>query len=85
MVIKVFVAISIIVIFISLLFQIDEKNGWMNSFKRWIRSKLGLCNHFKEIVYEEEYSKEGEPYYHHTYRITRCVHCGKIFRREQLQ
>lgn len=54
-------------------------------FKKWIYSKLGLCNHVKTIVYAEEYSKEGEPYFHHTYRITKCADCGKIFSIEQMQ
>lgn len=65
--------------------EVDEKTFWMSKVKRWFRSKLGLCNHFRAIRFEEEYSKEGEPFYHHTYRITYCKECGKIFRREQLQ
>lgn len=50
-----------------------------------IRMFSGNCKHFPLIRYEEEYSKEGEPYYHHTYRITYCDKCGKILKKEQLQ
>lgn len=47
--------------------------------------KLKKCKHFPLICYEEEYSKEGEYYYHHTWRITYCGKCYKILKNEQLQ
>ena len=75
--------LAAVVICFSIL--IDEKNGWIDKTKRWIRSKLGLCNHLKHIRYEDEYSKPDEPYFHHTYKITYCVLCGKIFSREKMQ
>jgi len=82
---KIIAIIGIIAVVLWFALAIDEKNFWMSDFKRWIRKRLGLCNHFRAIRFEEEYSKEGEPYYHHTYRITYCKECGKEFRREQLQ
>ena len=82
---KVIAVLGIIGIIMWFLISIDENTNWYGRLKFWLRKKLGLCNHFKEIVFEEEYSKEGEPFYHHTYRITRCANCGKVFKREQLQ
>jgi len=57
------------------------------SVKRVMNEMFGLHKHkhFPLIRYEEEYSKEGEPYFHHTYRITYCSDCGKVLKREQLQ
>ena len=82
---KIFVIIGIIALVCWMALEVDETTGWMNKVKYWIRERLGLCNHFKKIVFEEEYNKEGEPFYHHTYRITKCDKCGKEFDREQLQ
>lgn len=82
---KVFVIIVLLAIFALLIMELDDWYGWSSKVKYWIREKLGLCNHVKRIVFEEEYSKEGEPFYHHTYKITKCDKCGKEFDREQLQ
>ena len=57
----------------------------MRHTKEWIFDLLGLCNHHIAIRFEEEYNKEGEPFFHHTYRIYYCSKCGKEFKREQLQ
>lgn len=60
-------------------------------FGKWVYHKIcdlfGICYHpyGKKIDYEEEYNKEGEPFYHHTWRKTYCPKCGKVFRRDQLQ
>ena len=82
---KLFATIALLAIFALFIMELDDWYGWSSKVKYWIREKLGLCNHCEEIVFEEEYSKEGEPYYHHTYKITRCKNCGKEFDREQLQ
>jgi hypothetical protein len=83
--VKIFALLAAFACIMNLLFQIDDKNHWMRHTKEWIFDRLGLCNHFTSIRYEEEYNKEGEPFFHHTYRIYYCSRCGKIFKREQLQ
>ena len=82
---KIIAIIGIIALVCWMALEVDSTTGWIDKFIYLIRERLGFCNHIKRIIFEEEYNKEGEPFYHHTYKITKCDKCGKEFNREQLQ
>ena len=47
---KIFAILCIIGLFGYFLISLDETTNWYGKLKYWIREKLGLCNHCKEII-----------------------------------